>query len=133
MPDKPSQSPGDGPRGQLATQTIAMPADTNPSGDIFGGWLLSQMDLGGAVVARERAGGRIATVAIDSMTFRRPVHVGDLVSCHAEVIKVGRTSIRVAVEAWATRANGVRDLVTQGTYTYVAIDEDRQPRVIGPR
>jgi acyl-CoA thioesterase YciA len=119
------------PRGVLATQTIAMPADTNPSGDIFGGWLLSQMDLAGAVVAWERAGGRVATVAVDSMSFHRPVYVGDVVSCYAEVVRVGRTSIAIRVEAWALRRGvGERQRVTEGVFTYVALGEDRRPRPI---
>ena len=119
------------PRGTLATQTIAMPADTNPAGDIFGGWLLSQMDLAGAVVAWERASCRIATVAVDSMTFHRPVFVGDVVSCYGDVVRVGRTSIAVRVEAWALRRGlGEHHRVTQGVFTYVALGEDRKPRPI---
>ena len=121
----------DAPRGTLATQTIAMPADTNPAGDIFGGWLLSQMDLAGAVVAWERAGGRVATVAVDSMSFHLPVYVGDVVSCYGEVVRVGRTSLSVRVEAWALRRGvGERHRVTQGVFTYVALGEDRQPRPV---
>jgi acyl-CoA thioesterase YciA len=119
------------PRGTLATQTIAMPADTNPSGDIFGGWLLSQMDLAGAVIAWEHAHGRIATVAVDSMTFHRPVNVGDVVSCYGEVVRIGRTSIAVRVEAWALRRGlDERHRVTQGVFTYVALGPDRRPRPI---
>lgn len=119
------------PTGTLATQTIAMPADTNPSGDIFGGWLLSQMDLAGAVLAADRAGGRVATIAIDSMTFHQPVLVGDVVSCYAELIRVGRTSLAIRVEAWA-RPRGVaaQQRVTQGVFTYVALGEDRRPRPV---
>ncbi|MEZ5669267.1 MAG: acyl-CoA thioesterase [Alphaproteobacteria bacterium] len=127
----PEAADGAAPRGTLATQTIAMPADTNPSGDIFGGWLLSQMDLAGAVVAWERARGRVATVAIDSMTFHRPVFVGDVVSCHAEIVRIGRTSMAIRVEAWSHhRGHGERHRVTQGVFTYVAIGEDRKPRPI---
>lgn len=120
------------PHGTLATQTIAMPADTNSSGDIFGGWLLSQMDLAGAVIAWERAQGRVATVAVDSMTFHRPVNVGDVVSCFAEVVRIGRTSISVRVEAWALRRGlGERERVTQGVFTYVALNEDGGSRPVG--
>lgn len=112
-------------------RVIAMPADTNPEGDIFGGWLLAQMDLAGATPAFERAGGRCATVALDGMVFHQPVAVGDEVSIYARVIRTGRTSIRVHVEAWKRargqgKAQSVR--VTEGVFTYVAIDENRKPR-----
>ncbi len=116
------------PHGELVIRTIAMPADTNANGDIFGGWLLSQMDLGGAIYARNLARSRVTTVAIDAMTFITPVYVGDIVSCHATLLKVGRTSMRIAVEAWAQRTKGgelVR--VTEGVFTYVAIDEAGKP------
>ncbi len=95
------------PHGELVIRTIAMPADANANGDIFGGWLLSQMDLGGAIYARNLARSRVTTVAIDAMTFITPVYVGDIVSCHATLLKVGRTSMRIAVEAWAQRTKGV--------------------------
>jgi len=112
-------------------RVIAMPADTNPEGDIFGGWLLAQMDLAGATPAFERAGGRCATVALDGMVFHQPVAVGDEVSIYARVIRTGRTSIRVHVEAWK-RARGQGEAqsvrVTEGVFTYVAIDENRKPR-----
>lgn len=117
-----------GPQGELVIRTIAMPADTNANGDIFGGWLLSQMDLGGAIYARNLSRSRVTTVAIDAMTFITPVYVGDIVSCHATLTKVGRTSMRIAVEAWAQRTKGgelVR--VTEGTFTYVAIDDHGRP------
>jgi acyl-CoA thioesterase YciA len=116
------------PHGELVIRTIAMPADTNANGDIFGGWLLSQMDLGGAIYARNLSRSRVTTVAIDAMTFITPVYVGDIVSCHATLIKVGRTSMRIAVEAWAQRTKGgelVR--VTEGVFTYVAIDDAGKP------
>ena len=116
------------PQGELVIRTIAMPADTNANGDIFGGWLLSQMDLGGAIYARNLSRSRVTTVAIDAMTFITPVYVGDIVSCHATLIKVGRTSMRIAVEAWAQRTKGgelVR--VTEGVFTYVAIDDHGKP------
>jgi acyl-CoA thioesterase YciA len=117
------------PSGEPALRTIAMPADTNPNGDIFGGWLLAQMDIAGSVVAYERAKGRVATIAIDAMTFMQPVFVGDLVSCYATLEKEGRTSMRIKVDTYARRRGG-GDLaqVTQGSVTYVAIDENRRPR-----
>ena len=92
------------PRGALAIRVLAMPADANPNGDIFGGWVLGQMDIAGGVIAKQRTDGRVATVAVDAMTFKLPVFVGDMLSCHGEVVKIGRTSIQVWVEAWATRA-----------------------------
>jgi acyl-CoA thioesterase YciA len=119
------------PHGELVIRTIAMPADTNANGDIFGGWLLSQMDLGGAIYARNLARSRVTTVAIDAMTFITPVYVGDIVSCHASLVKVGRTSMRIDVEAWAQRTKGgelVR--VTEGNFTYVAIDDAGRPHPV---
>jgi acyl-CoA thioesterase YciA len=119
------------PEGQPVGRVIAMPADTNPEGDIFGGWLLAQMDLAGATPAFERAQGRCATIALDGMVFHQPVSVGDEVSIYAKVIKTGRTSIRVHVEAWKRPRNhvGVDPVrVTEGVFTYVAIDADRKPR-----
>lgn len=113
-----------------ALRTFAMPADTNPYGDIFGGWLMGQMDIAGAVVAMRRAGGRVATVAAEAMTFHKPVFVGDEVSCFAEILRVGRTSIRVKVESWARRPAGPAQKVTEGVFTYVAIGSDRQPRPV---
>jgi acyl-CoA thioesterase YciA len=114
-----------------AVRALAMPADTNPQGDIFGGWILAQMDVAGGVVAFERAAGRVATVAIDAMTFHAPVFVGDVVSCYAEVVKVGRTSITIQVESWARRQRtGTPIRVTEGRFTYVAIDEERRPRPV---
>jgi acyl-CoA thioesterase YciA len=122
----PSNKP---PQAEPALRAVAMPADANPYGDIFGGWLLSQMDLAGGAVARRRAKGRTATVAITAMTFHRPVFVGDEVSCYAQVIKVGKTSITVNVESWVRRGIGDEHIpVTEGTFTYVAVDEDRRPR-----
>ena len=127
MSDAPEYPPETRPVGRI----IAMPADTNPEGDIFGGWLLAQMDVAGATPAFELAQGRCATVALDGMVFHQPVSVGDEVSIYAKVVGTGRTSIRIHVEAWK-RARGqplatsVR--VTQGVFTYVAIDENRKPR-----
>ena len=110
-------------RGTLTLQTIAMPADTNPSGDIFGGWLMSQMDLGASVLARTRAEGRVATVAVEGMAFHRPVRVGDLVSIYAELTGEGTTSMTLAIEAWVTRKDGGERLkVTQATFVFVAVD-----------
>lgn len=108
-----------------------MPADTNANGDIFGGWLLSQMDLGGAVLARSTARSRVVTVAIDSMSFLRAVNVGDLVTCYAKLLGVGRTSMRIHVEAWTQHfAEGTLLRVTEGTFTYVAIDDAGRPHAV---
>ena len=116
-----------------ALRTIAMPADANANGDIFGGWVLSQMDLAGGSLAVQRARGRVATVAVTGMTFHLPVFVGDEVSCYGRVIKVGRTSITVHIESWARRhRTGERVKVTEGTFTFVAIGEDRKPRPVPP-
>jgi acyl-CoA thioesterase YciA len=119
------------PHGELVIRTIAMPADTNANGDIFGGWLLSQMDLGGAIYARNLARSRVTTVAIDAMTFLNPVYVGDIVNCHASLVKVGRTSMKVDVEAWVQRAkDGALVRVTEGIFTYVALDEKSRPQPV---
>ena len=123
----------DAPQGRLVGRVIAMPADTNPEGDIFGGWLLAHMDLAGATPAFELAQGRCVTVALDAMVFHQPVSVGDEVSLHATVLKSGRTSVRVHVEAWkrsrnAAHAEAVR--VTEGVFTYVAIGDDKKPRAL---
>lgn len=119
------------PSAEPCLRAIAMPADTNPSGDIFGGWLLSQMDLAGSAAATRRAGSRVATVAITSMVFRQPVFVGDEVSCYASVTKIGHTSITISVESWVRRGFGSEAIkVTEGVFTYVAIDNDRRPRPI---
>jgi acyl-CoA thioesterase YciA len=110
-----------------------MPADANPNGDIFGGWVLSQMDLAGGTIAVRRAQGRVATVAITGMSFHLPVFVGDEVSCYAEIVKVGRSSIAVKVESWVRRGvSGERVQVTEGLFTYVAIGSDRRPRPVPP-
>jgi acyl-CoA thioesterase YciA len=119
------------PCGDLCTRTVAMPADTNQNGDIFGGWLLSQMDIGGGVFASKTAKLRTVTVAIDAMNFRKPVFVGDLVSVHASLVKVGKTSITVHIEAWVMRRKEMHSiLVTDGNFTYVAIDDAGHPQVI---
>jgi acyl-CoA thioesterase YciA len=119
------------PRGDLCTRTIAMPADTNANGDIFGGWLLSQMDIGGGVFASKIAKSRTVTVAIDAMNFRKAVYVGDLVSVHANLVRIGRTSITVHIEAWVVRRKELQSiLVTDGNFTYVSIDEQGHPQAI---
>ncbi len=124
-----TQSSPETPDGQLVGRVIAMPADTNPEGDIFGGWLLAQMDLAGSTPAFDLAQGRCATIAVDAMVFHQPVSVGDEVSLYATVIRSGRTSIRVRVEAWKRpRTLQAVTLVTEGVFTYVAIDQDRKPR-----
>ena len=118
-----------GANGELMLRTFAFPADANPQGDIFGGWLLGQMDVAGASLARRRAHGRVATVAVAQMTFKLPVFVGDEVSCYCEVTKVGTTSVTVQVEAWARRFDDSGTVkVTEGTFTYVAIGADRRAR-----
>ncbi|MGI9418791.1 MAG: acyl-CoA thioesterase, partial [Geminicoccaceae bacterium] len=116
-------------RGDLAIRTLAMPADTNPSGDIFGGWVLAQMDLAAGIIAARRAGGRVATVALDGMSFHRPVNVGDVVSCYAKVTRIGRSSMTVEVETYVNRGR-VEDevMVTEGRFTMVAIDDEGRPR-----
>ena len=120
------------PEGEPAIRTIAMPADTNANGDIFGGWLMAQMDLAGGSAAVRRARGRVATVAVDSMSFHRPVKVGDEVSLYARVLGVGRTSIRVFVEAWRRTAMGEPSKVTSATFVFVAIGPDGRPRRVDP-
>ena len=117
------------PQAEPALRTLAMPADANPNGDIFGGWVLAQMDLAGGVVAARRAGGRMVTVAVEAMRFHAPIAIGDLVTCYAEVVKTGTTSITVVVQTWARRRRGsVEVRVTEGTFIYVAIDENGRPR-----
>ncbi len=121
------------PAGEPAIRTMAMPADTNPSGDIFGGWLLSQMDLAGGWAASRLSRGRVATVAIEALSFLRPVHVGDEVSVWAELVSVGRTSMRFRISAWRRTRDAERHLrVTEATFTFVALDADGQPRPAGP-
>lgn len=120
--------PPDVPRGELSLRTLAMPADTNQNGDIFGGWLLSQMDIAGGIFVYKTVLKRNVTIAINAMTFRKPVYVGDVVSVYTDVIRIGRTSVAVHIEAWVTRRNESQHiLVTDGEFTYVAIDEAGQP------
>jgi acyl-CoA thioesterase YciA len=119
------------PQGELALQTVAMPRDTNAHGDIHGGWLLAQMDLAGAVTAREVARGRVATVAVEGMAFITPVHVGAVVSCYCDVIDIGRSSIRIVVEVWIDSPHDGEPIkVTEGEFVFVAIDEKRRTRTI---
>jgi acyl-CoA thioesterase YciA len=119
------------PRGDLCIRTLAMPADTNANGDIFGGWLLGQMDLGGGVFASKIAKSRTVTVAIEAMNFRKPVYVGDLVSVHAQLVRTGRSSITVHLEAWVLRRKDMLSLlVTDGNFTYVSIDDQGHPQAI---
>lgn len=119
------------PDGALILRTLAMPSDTNANGDIFGGWIMSQMDMGGAILAKELAQGRVVTVSVDSMSFLRPVAVGDVVCCYGKCVKVGRTSMQVKVEVWIKKvADGSRDryCVTEALFTFVAIDKNGRPR-----
>lgn len=117
------------PNSDPAIRIIAMPTDTNPSGDIFGGWLMSMMDMAGANVAYERAGGRVATIAVNEIEFHSPVQVGELVTCYADVIRTGRTSLATKVEVWVRHRSGGDPIkVTEGVFTFVAIDENRAPR-----
>ncbi|MGJ4891687.1 acyl-CoA thioesterase [Bradyrhizobium sp. HKCCYLR20261] len=119
------------PRGDLCIRTLAMPADTNANGDIFGGWLLSQMDVGGGVFAAKVAKSRTVTVAIEAMNFRKAVYVGDLVSVYAHLVRIGRTSMTVRLEAWVLRRKEEQPiLVTDGNFTYVSIDDDGRPQPI---
>ncbi|WP_184042329.1 acyl-CoA thioesterase [Roseospira visakhapatnamensis] len=108
-----------------------MPADTNPSGDIFGGWLMSQMDMAGGTHARHLAEGRVVTVAVDGFLFHRPVFVGDWLTCYSHHVKTGRTSLTIQVEAWAQRAaGGANEKVTEGTFVFVAIDTEGRARSV---
>jgi len=119
------------PTGAPMIRTIAMPADTNPEGDIFGGWLISQMDMAGATLAFDEAKGRCATVAADDIVFLKPVYVGDEVSVFCTVQRIGHTSITVAVEAWRrSRQSPDVEKVTSGIFTYVALGDDRRPRPV---
>lgn len=123
--------PSSDPRGEVVIRTIAMPADANANGDIFGGWLFSQMDLGGAVLARGIAKSRVVTVAVDAMSFVTPVNVGDIVTCYARCEAIGRTSMKVAIEAWVSRSpEAAEQHVTHGLFTYVAIDEKGKPQPV---
>ncbi len=116
------------PKGELVIRTIAMPADTNPNGDIFGGWLMSQMDLGSGILASKTAKTRVVTVAVEGMSFLQPVRVGDTVACYAWVEKIGRTSMVIPVEVWVQRYMQTEQTrVTRGVFTYVAVDNEGKP------
>ena len=121
-------SDDDKPQGELVIRTIAMPKDTNPSGDIFGGWLMSQMDLGSGILAGKTAKARVVTVAMEGMSFLQPVWVGDTVDCYAWVERIGRTSMTIPVEVWVQRNRlGQQMRVTRAVFTCVAVDEDGKP------
>jgi acyl-CoA thioesterase YciA len=118
----------DKPKGELVIRTIAMPADTNPNGDIFGGWIMSQMDLGSGILAAKTAQTRVVTVAMEGMSFLQPVRVGDTVACYAWVEKIGRSSMIIPVEVWVQRYMQGEELrVTQAVFTYVAVDSKGKP------
>ena len=130
MTDQPDS---DHPRGDLTVRLIAMPADTNANGDIFGGWVLSQMDQAGGIAAVERAKGRVVTIAVEAMTFIRPVKVGDVLCVYTQIDKVGRSSMKVHIEAWARRfSSHVREKVTDAIFTMVAVDDQGKPRPVPP-
>jgi len=128
-----SSHPPDEPRGDLTVRLIAMPADTNANGDIFGGWVLSQMDQAGGIAGVERAQGRVVTIAVEAMTFIRPVKVGDVLCVYTCVDHVGRTSMKIHIEAWARRfTTHTREKVTDAVFTFVAVDEAGRPRPVPP-
>ncbi|MBT2131337.1 acyl-CoA thioesterase [Aliiroseovarius lamellibrachiae] len=113
------------PEGNIILRTLAMPADTNVAGDIFGGWVLSQMDIAGGVLAAERAGGRVATVAVDAMKFISPVKVGDVLCIYGEVGRIGTTSLAIHIEAWSERDRGrSKTKVTEGVFVFVHLDDE---------
>lgn len=126
-----SSQSGIHPKGELSLRTVAMPADTNPNGDIFGGWIMSLMDLAAGVAAGTRAKGRVATAAVSNLSFIRPVKVGDVVCVYTEVLKTGRTSVTVGVEAYVLRRNqGERERVTFAEFVLVAVDDHGKPRLL---
>ncbi len=120
------------PQGEMVLRTLAMPADTNANGDIFGGWLMSQMDMGGAILAKEIANGRVVTVRVDGMTFMKPVAIGDVVSCHARCIRTGNSSITINVEVWIKKVSsepiGQTYCTTEAVFIYVAVDDQGKSR-----
>jgi len=119
------------PAGELTLRTLAMPADANPAGDIFGGWVLSQMDMAGGICAAKESKCRVATVSIEAMSFLKPVHIGDVLCVYSSVKKIGQTSIRIYLEAWALRDRlGDRVKVTDGVFTFVALNEQGKPMPI---
>ena len=115
-------------KGELSLQTVCMPADANWMGDIFGGWLVSQMDLAGAIVARRAAEGRVTTVAINDIVFLKPVKIGDVLACHTQITRIGNTSVHTFIEVWVSGAKGPPRKVTEGTFVYVAIDDEGNKR-----
>lgn len=123
--------PSPGPQGELTLRTLAMPRDANTNGDIFGGWVLSQMDMAAGIVAGARAHGRVATVAIDAMKFIRPVKVGDVLCIYVQLVRVGRSSMAMQIEAWVLRnRQEAREKVTEALFTFVAIDDTGKPRAV---
>ncbi|MEA5103728.1 acyl-CoA thioester hydrolase YciA [Pantoea sp. S18] len=124
------------PQGEMVLRTLAMPADTNANGDIFGGWLMSQMDMGGAIKAKEIAEGRVVTVRVDGMTFLKPVAVGDVVSCYARCIRTGNSSMTINVEVWIKKVSsepiGQTYCATEAVFVYVAVDNTGQSRPLPP-
>lgn len=131
MTEKTAAQQNDSPRGKLALQIVAMPADTNANGDIFGGWVVSLMDMGAAIESRYHAKCRVVTVAIDGLTFLKPVYVGDTVCCYAELIQVGKTSMQFLVEVWTDSLfDTYHKKVAEGRFTFVAIDEERRPQPV---
>ena len=119
------------PAGELTVRIVAMPADTNPSGDIFGGWIMSLMDLSAGIAARDRARGRVVTASVSSLTFLHPVKVGDVVCCYSQITAVGRTSVTLDVEAWVVRDRQAHRLkVTEAKFVMVAVDETGRPRPV---
>jgi acyl-CoA thioesterase YciA len=125
-PDLPSAAP---PKGELTVRIVAMPGDTNPSGDIFGGWIMGLMDLSAGVAARDRARGRVVTASVSSLSFLHPVKVGDVVCCYTQVIGTGRTSLTLDVEAWVVRDRRANRLkVTEAKFVMVAVDSEGRPR-----
>lgn len=121
-------------KGVLLLRTLAMPSDTNANGDIFGGWIMSQMDMGGAILAKEIAHGRVVTVAVERMNFIKPISVGDVVCCYGQCLKIGRSSIKIKVEVWvkkvASEPIGERYCVTDAVFTFVAVDNHGKSRTI---
>src|SRR5438132_6942317 len=129
MRDKDKQRNSTEPKGELASRALAMPADSNPKGDIFGGWIMSLMDSAGKMSATPHAGGRVVTVAVSNITFLHPVHVGDTVCCYTDLKRLGRTSITLDVEVWVLRqGQGARIKVTDAEFTFVAVHQDGRPR-----
>jgi acyl-CoA thioesterase YciA len=121
----------DKPQGDLTVRIIAMPADTNANGDIFGGWVMARMDQAGGIAGVERARGRVVTVKVDSMTFIRPMKVGDVLCVYTRVSELGRSSMKIAIEAWAQRfRTNIMEKVTDAVFTFVAVDDDGRPRPI---